>query len=247
MFSIRNALIPRGLLARAALPVWVLAVAAAPVWAATIFGPAAASAQSSQPGQAQLSVRLPVEQVTKDGPEFQVDILADNVTNLAAFKISLTYDAAVIAYSGVDIGPFLGSTGREPKCFDPQITSQEPATLEYSCVTLGPPVSIPGATAGASGSGVLATVKFVPLRDGNTSIDLKEGTLIAAALDEDGMPLTIAASISGAALEVAPSGGGTNWLLWGAVAGVAVVVLAGGTLLVLRRKGLLPRRNSRPA
>ena len=179
----------------------------------------------------------------KNGPEFQVDILADNVANLAAFKISLTYDAAVISYDGVDIGPFLGSTGRAPKCFEPQITAEEPATLEYSCVTLGPPVSVRGATAGPTGSGVLATVKFMPLRDGNTSIDLKEGTLIAADLNEDGMPLTIDASISGAALDVAPSGGGTNWLLWGAVAGVLVVVLAGGALVIARGKGRLPGRN----
>ena len=227
MFSI-HALIARGLLARAALPVWVLALAAAPV-----FGSAAATAQS---GQAQLSVRLPVEQVTKGGPEFQVDILADNVSNLAAFKISLAFDASVVSYAGVDVGPFLGSTGREPKCFDPQVTSDEPAVLQYSCVTLGPPISVPGATAGASGSGVLATVRFVPLRDGNTAFDLKEGTLLAADLNEDGMPLAIDASISGAALDVAPSGGGTNWLLWGAVAAVAVVVLAGGTLVIARGK-----------
>ena len=44
----RNALIQRSLLARAALPVLVLAVAAALVWALPIFGAAPASAQSGQ-------------------------------------------------------------------------------------------------------------------------------------------------------------------------------------------------------
>ena len=66
----------------------------------------------AQGGQARMSVELPVEQLKKGGPDFKVNIVADNVTNLAAFQFSLSYDPSIIKYLAVSPTTFLEGTGR---------------------------------------------------------------------------------------------------------------------------------------
>jgi cobalamin biosynthesis Mg chelatase CobN len=190
---------------------------------------------TAQTNQVRVFVEAPTEQVKKGGPDFQVNIVADNVSNLAAFQLGLSYDPSVIKYVSVEGGSFLGSTGREAQCADPKVESGSPETLRFNCVTLGPPVSVQGAKAGANGSGVLATATFSPIGGGTTALDLKEGRLIAAELDSKGMPAEISTAVENSSLTVGSAGGGVSWMLLGPVIGVIAVVVAVGLVFFIVR------------
>jgi Cohesin domain len=196
---------------------------------------------TAQTNQARMFVEAPTEQVKKGDADFKVDIVADNVSNLAAFQFSLTYDPSVIKYVSVEGGSFLGSTGREEQCLDPNIDGGNPEMLRFNCVTLGPPVSVQGAKAGASGSGVLATVTFSPIGGGTTALDLTEGRLIAAALDAQGNPAEVSTAVENSTLTVGSTGGGVPWMLLGPVIGVvAAVVVVGLVLFIVRLRARRP-------
>jgi Cohesin domain len=191
---------------------------------------------AAQTDQARISVDAPTEQIKKGDPDFQVNILAANVTNLAAFQFSLAYDPSVIKYVGVEGGSFLGSTGRETQCLDPKVDTGNPEVLRYNCVTLGPPVSVQGAKAGPNGSGVLATITFSPIGNGSTGLDLQEGRMIAAELDDKGMPVEMTTTIENGTIAVGSNGSGSS-LMIPAIAGgaVAVVVVIGLVVFVVMR------------
>ena len=196
-----------------------------------------AGAALAQGNQARMSVEPPVEPIKEGGPEFKVNIVADDVTNLAAFQFSLSYDPSIIQYVGVTEGPFLGSTGREPQCTEPYVQPGQPETLSFNCATLGPPVSLKG-TAGPDGSGMLAEITFLPVGGGTTPLDIKGGILVAAELDAQGRPAQIETAVQSATLDVASTGGGISWALWGPVIGVvAAVVVVGAIVLVVRLRG----------
>jgi hypothetical protein len=196
-----------------------------------------AGAALAQENQARMSVEPPEESLKEGGPEFKVNIVADDVANLAAFQFSLSYDPSIIQYVGVTEGPFLGSTGREPQCTEPRIQTGQPETLSFNCATLGPPVSLKG-TAGPDGSGMLAEITFLPVGGGTTPLDLKDGILVAAELDAQGRPAQMDTAVQGATLDVASTGGGISWVLWGPVIGiVAAVVVVGAIVLVVRLRG----------
>lgn len=195
----------------------------------------------AQGNRALMSVEPPTtsadEPIKQGGEDFQVNVVVDNVTNLAAFQFSLEYDSSIIKYKDVKEGPFLGSSGREVHSLDPRIEQKDGLErLSFSCVTLGPPVSV-GGVAGPNGSGVLATITFSPIGGGETPLDLSEGILVAAEIDEQGAPVEIEAAVQGASLHVI-GGGGIAWALWGPVIGVvAVVVVVGAIVLVVRLRG----------
>jgi len=196
-----------------------------------------AGAALAQGNQARMSVEPPVEPIKEGGPEFKVNIVADDVANLAAFQFSLSYDPSIIQYVGVTEGPFLGSTGREPQCTEPYVQPGQPETLSFNCATLGPPVSLKG-TAGPDGSGMLAEITFLPVGGGTTPLDIKGGILVAAELDAQGRPAQIETAVQSATLDVASTGGGISWALWGPVIGVvAAVVVVGAIVLVVRLRG----------
>jgi hypothetical protein len=204
---------------------------------AAIITVSIAGAALAQSDQARISVQGPSEEVKKGDPDVKVDIVADNVKNLAAFQFSLTYDASILKYVSVEGGAFLGSSGRDPQCLEPEINAGSPETLRFNCVTLGPPPSVQGGKAGADGSGVLATVTFSPIGGGTTTLDLKEGRLIAAELDAKGMPAEISAAVQGSSLEVAADSGGLSMAVIGAVVGIVaavMIVVLGFILLRLR-------------
>ena len=196
-----------------------------------------AGAALAQGNQARMSVEPPVEPIKEGGLEFKVNIVADDVANLAAFQFSLSYDPSIIQYVGVTEGPFLGSTGREPQCTEPYVQPGQPETLSFNCATLGPPVSLKG-TAGPDGSGMLAEITFLPVGGGTTPLDIKGGILVAAELDAQGRPAQIETAVQSATLDVASTGGGISWALWGPVIGVvAAVVVVGAIVLVVRLRG----------
>jgi len=191
----------------------------------------------AQDGQARMSVEPPAERVETGGPEFTVNIVAGDVTNLAAFQFSLSYDPSIIRYVEVKGGDFLGSSGRDAQCLEPMLEQGQPETLNFNCVTLGPPVSLKG-TPGPDGSGVLAEVTFAPLNGGNTPLELTDAILVAAEINAEGRPVEIDTAVESASLEVASSSDGFNWTLWGTVIGlVAAVVVVGAVVVVVRLRG----------
>ena len=193
-----------------------------------------AGAALAQENPARMSVEPPAEQVKTGGPDFTVDIVAEDVTNLAAFQFSLSYDPSIIKYVEVKGGDFLGSSGREPNCLEPRVEQGNPETLRFNCVPLGPPVSLKG-TAGPDGSGGRAPITFAPLSGGKTSFELSDAILVAAEIDEQGRPAQIDTAVGNASLEVTSPGDGFDWTLWGMIIGlVAAVVVVGAVVVVVR-------------
>lgn len=81
---------------------------------------------------------------------FEIAVSVENVSSLGAFQFTLAYEEEHLEFEGLEVGEFLGSTGRE-------VNALEPVT-ETGKVTFGA-FSMPGAP-GPSGSGELATVEF---------------------------------------------------------------------------------------
>lgn len=191
----------------------------------------------AEDGGAQVSVRAPTDlQIKEGGEDFQVDVLASGVSNLAAFQFSLQFNSSVLKYTAVKEASFLGSTGRPVMCGDPRLEQEgKVARIRLACATTAPPVSL-GGKAGPDGSGTLAQVTFSPVGGGNTPLDLTEGILVAAEIDAEGNPVQILSSVQGASLDVIGTGSGFPWLIVGAGIGVVVIAAAGGGgLLFLRR------------
>ncbi|MDI6858184.1 MAG: cohesin domain-containing protein [Dehalococcoidia bacterium] len=204
---------------------------------------------SAQDVKPRVLVEAPGEEIEikEGGPNFQVNILVENVENLAAFQFSLSYDPSILKYVEVKEGTFLGSGGREPKCLDPRVEPGDPEVLRFNCVTMGSPVSL-GGPAGPSGSGVLATVTFSPVGGGTAALELLEGRLVAAEIDEEEMPVELETTIANATVEVIPlptptpaeggsSGlGGISWFVLGPIIGIGVVLVAGAAAFTLARR-----------
>jgi hypothetical protein len=107
---------------------------------------------------------------------FTVDIVIENVSDLAAFEFVLNYDPSILGLVGVEKGPFLDESGGEVSCQVPQrispadnVPSEE--SLRFGCASIntaggGENIS------GASGTGVAATVTFAPQKTGTSELRL---------------------------------------------------------------------------
>ena len=116
-----------------------------------------------------LTVRVaPVWQEASVGIPFKVDIVVDNVVNLGAYELSLSFNSTILRYAGAANGPFLGSSGRSVWC---PVLDWSEASVRMVCVTLGPEPP------GPSGSGVLATVTFLPVDTGEAQVKI-EGIIL---------------------------------------------------------------------
>jgi hypothetical protein len=114
-----------------------------------------------------------------------VNIAIDNVTNLGAFQFDLLFEDLLLAPVSVDVGPFLGSSGRTVVCL-PLIGQNR---VQLACVTLGstPP--------GPTGNGLLAEVVLQAHESaaGRSLLHLEEvlitsvsATLLPIAATQDG-------------------------------------------------------------
>jgi len=201
---------------------------------------ALAATASAQDGGAQLYVQAPTGvEIKEGGADIQVDVLASGVSNLAAFQFSLQYNPSILRYVNVKETTFLGSTGRPVECPEPrqEQDSKKVERIRFACATLASPVSL-GGKAGPNGAGTLAQVTFAPVGGGNTPLDLADVILVAAEIDAEGNPVQISSSMQGSSLDVIGSGGSSLWLILGAtLAGIVVVGLVGGGVLLSRRRG----------
>jgi hypothetical protein len=166
---------------------------------------------SAQDAKPEVNIELPPEPVKEGGTTFGVSIVVDKATNLASFQFSLSYDSSIIRYEGVE-RRILEHLRREAQCTNPRVSEGSTSTVSFGCVTLGPPVSL-GGIAGPYGLASLP-MKFSPVGSGTTPLELVEGRLLQAEINEEGRPVELDTAVSSGYLEVESSGGSVSWALW---------------------------------
>jgi hypothetical protein len=170
-----------------------------------------------------------------------VDVRADNVHNLGAFQMVLSWDPGVVSLQKIDDGAFLAQSGRKPLCPAP-VTDQ--SAVRFTCVTTAPlaqisqgAVATPTTVPGVNGNGTLARAQFTVLRKGDPKFHLSHVKLV----DPVGVEVASTTSDSGGDvhLAAASSSSSPDWLVIGGGIGGAVVlllVLGGVGLVVARRR-----------
>jgi len=125
-------------------------------------------------------------------------------TGMAAFQLTIEYDPAIVAVSGVEPGPDLERTGRAFQCLPP---NQKTGSLTYGCISTGP------STQGAQGTMTLASIELLPQGPGLSLLSLD--AVLAGPLG-DGVSVAIsggAARVSGTvqatATGIAPTSSGS--------------------------------------
>lgn len=193
-------------------------------------------------------VRLEVDPAAveplESGIEFPVRVLVDQVEHMAGFDFALGFDPDKVDFVRVeDQGQFLQSSARGQNMQCPDLENNEGEVL-VNCVTFGPPLCLDG-DAGASGSGLLATVYFASRGKGDAKIELMTSTMalddLAACETTDPQSQAIP-HLRGEAvtIDLAGGGGGSSMgLIIGIIAGVVavVVVVGAGGLIWYRRRG----------
>jgi hypothetical protein len=84
------------------------------------------------------------------GADFSIDVAIVDAVDLGAFEFSLLYDPSCVGAVSVDLGPFLGSTGRTAVPVGPTFDAE---SVTFGAYSFGSPT-------GPNGEGVLATVHF---------------------------------------------------------------------------------------
>lgn len=129
--------------------------------------------------EARLRLEVPPGAIGAEDPPFTVRIIVEDVTNLGAFEFDLLYQPSTVSLTNVEVGPFLGSSGRRVECIDPRMA---PGSVHFICVTLG------ATPAGPDGSGVLAILTFDPAAEGSSF--LRFGGAVLARPDGEPIPAT---------------------------------------------------------
>lgn len=134
--------------------------------------------------QATPRIRLASEQVTvAAGQAASVDVLVEDAVNLGSFQFDVLYDPDLVEVKTVQLGDFLGQTGRQPNPLGPR--TDRPGDTAFGAFTLG------GADQrGPDGGGRLATLQLVGKRAGTASLRLDR----VQATDPQGRPIALAAT-----------------------------------------------------
>jgi len=108
----------------------------------------------------------PLEQtVYLSGGTFTVDIAIADAVNLGGFQFTLAFSPAIVHVEGVELGDFLGSTGRNASPLGPQVDNQG-GTVLFDGFSYGDPL-------GPDGSGVVGTISFSPQAGGASHLHLQ--------------------------------------------------------------------------
>jgi len=107
----------------------------------------------------------PDKTVYLNGGTFTVDVAITDVVNLGGFEFTLAFSPTIVHVEGVELGGFLGSTGRNASPLGPQIDNQA-GTVLFGGFSYG-------ASLGPGGSGVLATISFSPQTGGESDLHLQ--------------------------------------------------------------------------
>lgn len=139
-----------------------------------------------------LAVRVePAVHRVESGQAFIVNVMLDGAVNLGAFQFDVTYDSTVMTVADVELGSFLGSTGRTAQPVGPDIDNVA------GLVTFG--AFSFGSNAGPEGTGLLAAVTFTAVGSGTSALNLQNVVVT------DTMANTQSASVAGGMVTVAVS------------------------------------------
>jgi len=137
-----------------------------------------------------LTVRIdPAIKNVESGHTFTVNVMVDGAVNLGAFQFDVIYDPAVVTVTNVEIGPFLGSTGRTAQSVGPNIDNVA-GTVTFGAFSFG-------SNAGPEGTGLLAAVTFTAVGSGSSALNLQNVVVT------DTMANAQSASIEGGTVTVA--------------------------------------------
>lgn len=109
-----------------------------------------------------------------------VDVIVDNAVDLTAYEFHVYFDSTIVHVIDVADGGFLATAGNDIFSVPPQIDN-DAGRVAFGTATLGN-------DAGASGTGRLATIRFVAKGRGGTILDLEEVQLV----NGDGQPILLA-------------------------------------------------------
>jgi hypothetical protein len=155
------------------------------VWGADQPGPTYADGVGSiYGGSSWLATSPATDHAFQVRPTFSVDAYVSNVDTtepclppdftqacgLGGYQINVNFDPNAIKFVSVGNGSFLTSTGRTIwSCFNPLGHDPAAGVVTYGCTTTGTPPGGP-TPFGPEGSGALATITFVPLVLGTSSL-----------------------------------------------------------------------------
>ena len=107
----------------------------------------------------------PLYKETVNGDAFTVDIMAEDLSNVAGAEIFILFDASVLAYQSIDKGEFFGRAQGQVL----EITKLKTSNLLQ--IDIG---AYNGTYPAASGSGVIATLHFNTLKVGQSALTLQQ-------------------------------------------------------------------------
>jgi hypothetical protein len=185
-----------------------------------------AHAQSDEPTVAIVGPDSVEETSTdEDEPEpARFDVTVTNAPETGGFQFILAFDPDYFEYSGAERGEFLGSSGRDVQCDEPQ---PDVGAVRIVCVTLGEEPE------GATGAGTLYTVLLLPKATGDTTLSLSRVVLSNPPGDE------IPSTSTNLDVSVKSASSGIDWMIWGPVIGGAVllILLCAAVMIALTRRG----------
>jgi hypothetical protein len=185
----------------------------------------AAGAQSDDVTIAIVGPESVEEAGDEEAPEpARFDVVVRNTTELGAFQFILAFDPDYFDYDSAERGDFLGSTGRDVQCDEPQT---DVGAVRIVCVTLG---ELPE---GATGEGTLYTVLLRPKATGDTQLSLARVQLSDPPGEE------IQTTTEPFAVQVESPSSGIDWMIWGPVIGgvVLLILLLVAVMVMLTRRG----------
>jgi len=99
------------------------------------------------------------------GQTFSVNVMAGGATDLGAFQFDILYDPAVVSVTTIELGPFLGSTGRTAQPLEASIDNAT-GTATFAAFSFG-------SSAGPEGTGLLAAITLAALGQGASALNLQ--------------------------------------------------------------------------
>ena len=191
-----------------------------------------ALAQTNEPNVA-IAGPTSVEETSSDddAPEpSRFDVTVQDATETGGFQFILAFDPDYFEYDSAERGEFLGSTGRDVQCDEPQ---PDVGAVRIVCVTLGETPE------GATGDGTLYTILLLPKATGDTTLSLSRVVLSTPPGDD------IPSTSTNLDVSVKSASSGIDWMIWGPVIGGALllILLCVAVIIALSRR----RRDSSPA
>ncbi len=175
---------------------------------------------------ATVTLNPPAETIAPGG-EFSTEVMIQDADAVLGFQFDAVFDAEMVELTSFELGPWLGSTGRSPAPLGPA-PSRSGSGATIGGYTLGS-----AETPGASGDGLLATLRWKAKGTGDTELKLENLQLAGAngaALEGQVSAEPVKVTIGGNSAASQPTGFVVPLLVIGAVLAV------GGYFLLARRQ-----------